>query len=249
MQIRRGGTIAAMVAGLVIGATVVRRHNHPGVPLLPGPARRQALAEAKLRVVLPEVRFRGTPLEKALQELQARSGAAFTIDWDEIEGSNLNVRRDDPVDVSLRNVTLEQAMNAVLGYSSPARLGFTLFDGAIVITPEPDGGQFSYAAVYDLREIEPVAAEIWADQSVVPVSSGVGLFGNLPNPPPTPPRVEMDDQLTILIQDAVAPESWVENGGTGGTVRTFGGRVVAVTTWQNHRQIQFLISRLRNPTR
>jgi hypothetical protein len=199
--------------------------------------------------VLPEVQFRGTPLDKALQELQARSGATFTIDWDEIEGSNLNVRRDDPIDVSLQNVTLEQAMNAVLGYCSPDHLGFTLFDGAIVVTSEPDGGQYSYAAVYDMREIEPVASDIWAAQDVVPASSGAGLFGNRANPPPVQPRVEMDELLTDLIQDAVAPESWVENGGTGATVHTFGGKVVAVTSWQNHRQIRSLVAQFRNPSR
>src|SRR4051812_42693738 len=54
MRIRRGMTVcAAVLAGLVVGAALVARHNSPGGSLLPGPSRRQAGAEATLRVVIP----------------------------------------------------------------------------------------------------------------------------------------------------------------------------------------------------
>jgi hypothetical protein len=250
MRIRRGGTIAAAVlAGLVIGATVVRRHNNPGVPLLPGPARRQALAEAKLRVVLPEVRFRGTTLERALQELQSRSGVTFVVDWDAIDVTNVN-RRDDPVDLSLTNVTVEQALKALLGYVNGGRLvsaEYTLFDGAVVITTDAEAGKYVYAAVYDLRELEvfPPPQFDARSQGVAP-AYGSGLFGTVQQlQKDVSPRVEADDEITRLIEETVAPGT----GRTGGVVRTFGGRVVAVTTWQNHRQIANLVSQLREPSR
>jgi hypothetical protein len=32
-------------------------------------------------------------------------------------------------------------------------------------------------------------------------------------------------------------------------VHAFGGRVVAVTTWRNHRQIERLLAQMRDPSR
>jgi hypothetical protein len=248
MRIRRGTTLAAAVlAGLAIGAALVRRHNGPGLPLLPGPARRQADAEAKLRGVLHRVQFSATPMEKAFQELQAMSGARFNVDWAAIQGSNANLRRDLPVTLSVTDVTLEQALNALVGYRSHA-LDYTVFDGAIVVTTEANAGDYVYAAVHDLSDVDLV----WIDPSYerfVPGASGPGLFPPTTRPPPLSARQEVDEELQRLIETTVAPDSWLVAGGTAGTVRCFGGRVVAVTTWRNHRRIQSIVSELRNASR
>jgi hypothetical protein len=232
----------AVIAGLVIGTTLVRRHNNPGLPVLPGPARRQAEAEAKLRTVLPRVRFQSTSLEKAFNELQAMSGARFVVDWDAIEGSNANLRRGDPVTLSLTDVTLEQALNALVGYVDRA-IDYTLFDGIIVITTDKYVGDYLYAAVYDLRALEPVATND-SNQGEAPATTSPNWARILTSGVPVPPRVEMDDEITRAIEENVAPN---ERG--NGTIRTFGGRVVTVTTWRNHRRIEAIVSELRNPSR
>jgi hypothetical protein len=240
MRTRRRITLAAAaVVGLSIAAALVRRHNSPGVPLLPGPARRQAQAEAKLRVVLPRVRFESTSVEKAFQDLQAMSGAKFVVDWDAIEASIGNVRRDDPVTLSLTDVTLEQALNALVGYVYRT-IDYTLFDGAIVVTTDNAAGNYVYAAVYDLRGLH--LQRPW----VPPPDEYRGLFLFSPEPPPF---VDLDDELTRLVEETVSPDQWLDAGGTVGTVRTFNGRVVAVTTWRNHRRIEALVSELRSSSR
>jgi hypothetical protein len=253
MRIRQRITLfAAAVAGLVIGGALVVLHNSPGGSLLPGPGRRQAGAEATLRRVIPEVRFRAAPLGKALEELRSRVGATFIIDWDALGEDG--VSRDDRVDVSLTRVTLEQALKAVCGYAgaggdrrSPQ---YTLFDGAVVITSEESLGKYVYAGVYDLRGVEtpvfePAPAMV---QGAAPATSNLCFF-NPQQSRDVAPQVEADDELTRLIGETVSPDQWYDAGGTGGTVHAFGGRVVAVTTWQNHRRIESLASQLRNPSR
>jgi hypothetical protein len=252
----------AALAGGVIGLAVVSWRQ--GLPLLPGPARRQAVAEAKLRQVLPSVEFRAIPFDKAVDQLRSLSGANLVVDWDDLEKVGLG--RDLQIDLQVRHVTLEQTLKSLVGYANSGRdvgLDYTVYDGKVVITTgyAIGTGRYAYAAVYDVRDIDPAPPESsWngygcfgSAQAPPPASNfaqSKGLFGNMPNPPAAPlgppTRAERDKDLVDFVRETVQPEIWHGQGGSGGSVRAFAGRLLVVTTWQNHRQIGDLLSQLRS---
>jgi hypothetical protein len=239
---------AAAVVGLVIG--LAAKSWRQGLPLLPGPARRQALVEKKLREVLPVVEFRQTPFDQAIDRLRSLSGAEMVVEWEDLD--SIGVRRDIPIDLRLHDVTLDAALNAVVGYADSsgrrARMRYTPYDGAIVISTSDalEYGGYACAAVYDLSDIQGSSA---MSPTTPPIICFPPKATTAPAAPGAPAgsrtRQETDDELVRLIEEAVAPDIWDTNGGSGGFVRAYNGRFVVVTTIQYHRQIQDLVSQLR----
>jgi hypothetical protein len=175
------------------------------------------------------------------------------VDWEAL--ADAGVARDEPVDLCLSRVTLEEALKSVLGYvgagGGGTRAEYTLFDGAVVVTTQPHLGRYVYAAVYDLCDVEtgPPPELDSTFQKKTPATNRFVCFGGGISDPQPRTRAETDESLTSLVRETVAPEDWVEQGGDRGDVRTFGGRVVAVTTWRNHRQIEALLAQMRTPPR
>ncbi|MEM8756447.1 MAG: hypothetical protein AAGF47_01530, partial [Planctomycetota bacterium] len=58
-------------------------------------------------------------------------------------------------------------------------------------------------------------------------------------------RQEQIDQIIDIIQNNVDFEGWQANGGDTGTVQEFGGNLVIRNTPKNHREVQGLLSQLR----
>src|SRR5205823_4389976 len=45
----------------------------------------------------------------------------------------------------------------------------------------------------------------------------------------------------------VAPDTWKDNGGSIGSIQVYGGRLIIVQTWSNHRAIRRLLAQLSEP--
>jgi len=107
--------------------------------------------------VIPEIRLSATPLAEAVETLNRLSGADIKVDLPALQGAGIDPAM--PVDMRLRNATLDQALTALLGYASGGNtttLVYTLHGGGIVVTTDNALAPYTYAAVYDVRDIRPV---------------------------------------------------------------------------------------------
>lgn len=75
-------------------------------------------------------------------------------------------------------------------------------------------------------------------------AQGGGEFGMFMEKPPAP-RPGAHEPLTTLLTDLVDPNSWAENGGDLGLIRTFDSLLVIRQTPQNHDQIEQLLAEIR----
>ncbi|MGI9519252.1 MAG: hypothetical protein ACR2NP_19535 [Pirellulaceae bacterium] len=98
-------------------------------------------------------------------------------------------------------------------------------------------------------EDDPFGAEPAQDELVEPQSAEQVQAEEEPQPPVTPPVVEVTvsphDQLVDLIQQTVEPHSWTENGGVARIV-TINDLVVIRQTQVNLREIETLLELLRS---
>lgn len=54
------------------------------------------------------------------------------------------------------------------------------------------------------------------------------------------------DELARLVEDTVATDSWIDNGGNGANCRACGGKLIVLQTRRNHRQIELLLRQIRS---
>ena len=58
-------------------------------------------------------------------------------------------------------------------------------------------------------------------------------------------REELIEEITTLIPETVAPDSWRDNGGTVGSIRELQGQLIVTQTPENQRQLVNLLEQLR----
>jgi hypothetical protein len=199
-----------------------------------------AVGDAALRRHIPEVRFDRAPLEQAIDTLAVLAYADVVAEWSAFEAAG--VKRDTPVSLHLRDVTLAEALRALLDAHGAERIHFRI-DGGCVILGLPSGGDCVELTtrVYDLRD--------WL----------AAVLG----PPPTPaPKGHADlakwaalretrvESLIKVIEDTIAPDTWKETGGTIGLIKELNGELVVTQTWENQEQVADLLAALRtDPSR
>ena len=54
--------------------------------------------------------------------------------------------------------------------------------------------------------------------------------------------------MSRVIQDTVSPDSWVDTGGTYGTLKWRGFTLIVVQTLASHRLLASLLEQLRDPS-
>ncbi|HEX8911354.1 MAG TPA: hypothetical protein VF796_03265, partial [Humisphaera sp.] len=148
------------------------------------------------------------------------------------------LRPEAPVTVRVRGALLADVLNELSAAEhSPTTLpGWTIRDGRVVIGAwGDDDATVRTTRLYDVRDLVAAAA-------TMPAVGRASCF-ELPGERPTP----IIEDLVRLITESIAPDTWRDNGGTGGSIRPYGGRLIVWHRPDGHRQVRRLLALLREP--
>jgi hypothetical protein len=207
-------------------------------------------AEAQLAQVIPVLQFDNTPLGDVILALREQTGANLVVDWPTLEAVGFDPHM--PVELHLRDVTLEETLAALVAYcSSAGELDYTASGDAIILSTGGALAGHVYARIYDASDIHADWLKIAGETFCHPPEAdetGQGSFSvRRPGSPGLPTGEELGSELKRLLQETVRPEIWYDNGGTAGRMEVVGGHVLVIAAWTHHRQIDTLLRQLRDP--
>lgn len=187
-------------------------------------------ARLALSAVLPQVTLTSTPLVDALSSLGDLSGANFDVDWKTIEAAG--VSRQTPVTATLHGVRMDKILQTILSQAAGGdTLTFYIEDNVIEITTVAAADKKLVTVVYDVEDLVGLDDNFDPTIPSVTVSGGGGGGGgsNLPSSGGNSASSSSDDRATKLIkiiENAVRPEIWKENGAGPSTIEYFDGKLI-----------------------
>ncbi len=225
-----------------------------------GSARNRRLISALDQDV--SVYFASSSLGEVMDQLADTHQLNVIVNWHDLKRAGVD--RATPIDLRLPNeVTLKKALTEVLEQAGGGTIdvGFVLSDGAIKVATQDTLDQDTYQAVYDitdllmevpifndapmsdLREVTRRARMAMAAQ----VEDRPWLYGDDDDDESeeAPERRARVRKIIDLIQDNVVRHSWVDHGGTVGTIDEFNGQLVITHNSAAQRQIASLLGKLR----
>lgn len=226
------GIACACAAAILLPLTVSRAQQRPAPAASArssGPASRPTTQPqvdpallARLDRKMPEVKFDAVGLSDVFDFMQDVSGIRIVVDWQALE--HAGIRRDTPVSLDLRNVTVSKAMTAIL--DSVAKPG--------VMTWRPSGNLLLVTTAQQPHQRAAAKPENPQDV-VIRVYDARDLIAN-----------NNADTLIRLITGSIAPDSWKADGGEkSGSIRLVNGQLVIRQSVANQRAIFNLIVRTR----
>jgi len=224
--------------------------------------------QAQLDRKLPEVKFDGVGFSDVIDFLRDVSGANIFVNWKALEAAGID--KNAPVTARLFNVKFSKALQVILDSVSTAqaKVGYTIDDGVITISSGDDLNKNVLTRVYDIRDLIINVPDFTdapkfdlnsaTQQSQAGTGGGSGgggggggsqsgLFGGgtATAKETGKTRDQLVDDITKLIQETVASDSWKETGGQVGAIKELSGQLVVTQTPENHRQLVNLLEQLR----
>ena len=185
------------------------------------------VAESALRRRLPEVRFDGETLERAVAALQQASGARIVIDWEAAEARA--VLRKQPVTFWLTDVTLSAALRGLLDAGHLHDFAIGPRGGFVEVVPPEHVQCLVGTRTYDVAALLKQAA------------STEPLNGTTRAAEPFDPAHRLCD----VIRANVGPVDWIDTGGQYGTMHLWGDRLIVRQSWENHEKLAEFLGWLR----
>lgn len=221
---------------------------------------------------LDQLNIEGVSLKKTIDNLQTKMrekmpSANIEVNWNALRTGTQEVRSDKEITVNLRNVPFRKALSTVLMEASDGSgiLGYTIDAGVITISTKDDlnSPKYQVVRVYDIREmlvqsnntgsapalnISTTTTTVSSDSSSS--SGGNDSFNNDNTSTDTGAgandrsRADIVTEITDTIKATVAPNSWVDTGGTIGSIRELNGQLIVNQTVENQVQVYSLLQKL-----
>jgi type II secretory pathway component GspD/PulD (secretin) len=216
------------------------------------------LTNQKLDENFKEISADQLGLERVLDFLRDNTGTNMLVNWKAL--GDAGVDRNAPISVKLRDVPFRRVLSQVLAaVGGTAQLDFAVEDGIIVISTKDDLAASSPPKVvtYDISDllVQPdnkIPPNL--DPSAVASAAGTGggsggtsIFNTnaATNTEPNAATQTIVDSIEKAIQSTVAPESWITNGGSVGSIQEFSNVLLIRQSVENHRQIDTILNQLR----
>jgi hypothetical protein len=199
-----------------------------------------------------EVNLTGVRLEDALEMVRDRTDLNIHINWKALE--LVNITRETPVSVRLRDVKIKTLLRAILADADPNGVAtYYIDDGVVEVTTKEIADQKLITKVYPVQDLlmqvpdfaGPNVSLSNIGQSGGGRNSGGGnsnLFSDTNSNENTTPtntnvnNLQSGEDLVKLIEQTVQPEAWRENGGTA-SIRYFNGHLVVTAPRSIHEAL------------
>lgn len=230
--------------GASVPATAPAALPQTGIDIFPAPDNRPA--RAQLNRQIPSFEVKDQKFEEALAVLKRMTDLNIEVDWKGLEASGVD--KDPKVSVSLKNVTIRDALTTLLAQvSSPtARVQFYVDRNIIHIHTNGDAVPVVFR-IYDISDILLAERARWRvlhpPPATLPSTQPANFAGTDTENDISPERLVED--LTKLLMELVAPDTWRETGGMTGTMREFNGRLIIGTTEDIHERVEEVLAVLR----
>ncbi|MGC8624461.1 MAG: hypothetical protein ACP5VQ_04270 [Phycisphaerae bacterium] len=228
--------------------------------------------EARLALArnVPKIVVNQQPFSSVVHLLRRQTGANIVVNWNAL--ANAGVQKNTPISLTLRDVPFEKVLSLVLQQaqgSGGTQLGYSISGGVLTISTNDQLAQVKTTRVFDIQDLLVQAPNFTSpafnlqnqsSNSGVQISSGSSggansssssnLFsgsgtGQGSGQPAGKTRAQMVTEITQLIENTVARSSWIDNGGTVGSVREINGQLVITQTPGALEKIAGLLRQLR----
>ncbi len=230
------------------------------------------MVRKRLGESVPSVSVQQQPFDDVVNLLRRETGANIVVNWNAL--ANAGVQKQTPISLQLSNVPFKKVLSLVLQQaagSGGTPLGYSIEQGVITISTRDSLALQQQIKIYDIADLLVQAPNFTnaptfnlssaTQNSTSQVSSqGGGGMGNIggggsifqQNSAGGPggaqqgkSRKAMVHEITSLIENTVDRNSWVDNGGSVGTVRELNGQLVVNQTPNNQTKIAALLQKLR----
>jgi len=214
---------------------------------------RRKLQENRPKLSFDEVRF-----DSVVDFMRDVTGLNIVANWNALQAAGID--KTTQVTIILTNVTNEKALKEILAaVGGVVPLAYIVDEGVIRISTKEDLSTNTATRVYDIRDLivrvpsfpGPDLSLARSDTETTSTSGGSGLFDSgdtgtgTGGAEPTKTKAELVTEILQMIRDSIAQETWIEKGGTIGSVRELNGQLVVTQTPENHRRLLGLLQQLR----
>lgn len=207
------------------------------------------------------VDFTGDPFERVIERFAEGQRLNIIVNWNDLRRAG--VARNTPIELRLpEEISLQKALTEVLEQAGggAVELGFDVSEGAIKVATRATLDKETYTAVYDIQDLLMEIPQFTEGPSSDLRSSGFKVADAAERDArpwahgddDDDDRTERDPEesarvrkLIDLIEDTVAPSSWVDRGGTVGTIKEINGQLVITQNAAAQRQVGNLLGKLR----
>ncbi len=230
-----------MIAGVLFGHGVIRYQEA---------IKEREHRDGGMSRKIAKVEFRETSLERAVEQLHHESHANISVNWHALETAGVD--RTARVTLQLKEIALRRVLELMCSQiagvgGEGAHLASRVHDGVIVISTQEDFASQTVTKIYEVRDLIVADHDLRGriQRLLNKVSSG---YDESTSDGALKPLAKADsvESLIKAIEAIVEPDSWRDAGGTIGTVREFGGRLIILQTAENHDRIADLLEQLRN---
>lgn len=207
-----------------------------------------------------DVDFQEAPFEDVITRLADAHHLNVIVNWNDLK--RVGVERGVRIDLTLpQEITLKKALTEVLEQAGAGRvrLGFSLNEGAIKIATQDTLNRETYAAVYDINDLlmeipqfaDAPMTDLAKARTVAPPAAQQAdrpwVYGDDDDDEGEvdPFRNVRIQKIVDLIQETVAPDSWIDRGGTVGTIKEINGQLVITQNSAAQQEIGSLLGKLR----
>jgi bla regulator protein blaR1 len=188
-------------------------------------------------ITLDQLSFDEVPLTDVITYLHDKTNINIVVNWKIIEGMGTDSKT--PVTLKLSKVPFRKVLTTLLLQTNP-NLTFSFEDNVLTISTEEDLASHATrrTEIYNVRDL--LSKNDAQTAGAAATSNSPGVYNG------QPVRPESDiGSLMQLIESSCSPKSWIENGGSIGSIVPYKGLLTITTTSEIHDKIHQVLETLR----